>query len=278
MDAPDLTIRLAVPEDAEGILRIYRPYIEDTVITFDCDVPTVEEFRERITTVLKRHPYLVADTEHGIIGYAYASDFKSRSAYDWSVETSIYVDMNWRGCGIGTVLYRALEEWLKKQNVVNLYACITYPNAQSIRFHQTFRYKKVAYFRKCGYKKKKWHSVIWMWKTIARHGRKPQALLSMKELRILMLDHVSPVPLSDLYRVNTGRSDTAAADEAEIPEEHVSEEHIADTASGRNFEEAASAKAQTNTAGTEAAEPPKDDAAAQKASGTPEKENRPGQE
>ncbi len=185
MDAPDLTIRLAVPEDAEGILRIYRPYVEDTVITFDCEVPAVEEFRERITTVLKRHPYLVADTEHGIIGYAYASDFKSRSAYDWSVETSIYVDRDWHGCGVGTALYTALEEWLEAQNVLNLYACITYPNPRSIRFHKTFRYKKVARFRKCGYKKKKWRGVIWMQKTIGRRRRKPKPVLTMDELRIL---------------------------------------------------------------------------------------------
>lgn len=230
MEAADLTIRLATPDDAEAILNIYKPYIEHTVITFECEIPSVEEFRERIVAILKRHPYLVADTDQGIIGYAYASDFKGRSAYDWSVETSIYVDMNWRGCGIGTVLYRVLEEWLKKQNVVNLYACITYPNAQSIRFHQTFRYKKVAHFRNCGYKKKKWRSVIWMWKTIARHRRKPQAVLSMDELRILMLDHVSPLPLSDLYRVNTGwdTADTAMADEVKTPEGYVSEERTAE--------------------------------------------------
>ena len=186
MEAPDLTIRLASPGDAEAILKIYKPYIEDTAVTFDCEVPTTEEFRERITSVLKRHPYLVADTEHGIIGYAYASDLKGRSAYAWSVETSIYVDREWQGCGVGTTLYKTLEKWLKKQNIVNLYACITYPNAQSIRFHKAFHYKKVAHFTKCGYKQKKWHDVIWMEKSIGSHRKNPPAVLSMEDLQSLM--------------------------------------------------------------------------------------------
>ncbi len=185
MESPDLNIRLATPDDAEAILRIYRPYIENTVITFECAVPTVAEFRERIAAILKRHPYLVADTEIGIVGYAYASDFKSRSAYDWSVETSIYVDRQWHGCGIGTALYRELEAWLRNQNVINLYACITWPNPHSVRFHRGFRYRKIAYFHKCGYKFQKWRSVIWMAKRIGQHRRRPAAVLSMEELKRL---------------------------------------------------------------------------------------------
>ncbi len=192
MEAPDLNIRLATPDDAEAILRIYRPYIENTLITFECEVPSVEEFRERIATILKRHPYLVAETEHGIIGYAYASDFKSRSAYDWSVETSIYIDREWQGCGIGTALYRALEDWLKSQNIINLYACITWPNPRSIRFHRSFHYRKIAHFRNCGYKKKKWCSVIWMTKAIGKHRRKPQDVLSMEDLKRLKPGRPAP--------------------------------------------------------------------------------------
>ncbi len=190
MEAPDLTIRLARVDDAEAILKIYKPYIEDTVITFECRTPAVEEFRERIAAILKRHPYLVADTEHGIIGYAYASDFKGRSAYDWSVETSIYVDREWLGCGVGTALYMALEKWLKAQNVINLYACITYPNPRSIQFHRAFHYSETAVFKNCGYKMDKWRSIIWMQKTIGKCRRHPQAVLTMDDLKVLMLKHL----------------------------------------------------------------------------------------
>ncbi len=211
MNKLDLTIRLATPDDAEALLRIYKPYVEDTVITFECEVPTVEEFRERIANVLRYHPYLVADTEHGIIGYAYAAPFKDRAAYAWSVETSVYVDREWLGCGVGTVLYTALEKWLKAQNVVSLYACITSPNPRSIRFHRTFHYRKTARFRKCGYKKNRWRSIIWMQKTIGRHRRKPQAVLSMEDLRVLMLEHVSQIPLADLNSADEKREETPTA-------------------------------------------------------------------
>ena len=89
----ELSIRTASAEDAAGLLEIYRPYVEHTAITFEYEIPTVGEFEERITNTLKRYPYLVAEKDHEMVGYAYVSPFKERAAYDWSVETSIY--MKW---------------------------------------------------------------------------------------------------------------------------------------------------------------------------------------
>ena len=109
----EMMIRIAKEEDAEALLAIYAPYIEHTVITYEYDVPTVEEFRGRIRRVLERYPYLVAELNGKICGYAYASAFHDRPACGWNVETSIYVDQNKKGIGIGTALYDKLEKILR---------------------------------------------------------------------------------------------------------------------------------------------------------------------
>ena len=226
MRTQDITIRLAVPDDAEALLNIYRYYVEKTVVTFECTVPSVEEFRERITRILRRHPYLVADTECGIVGYAYASDFKDKDAYVWAAETTIYIDKEWLGCGVGTVLYSALEQWLTAQNIIMLYACITFPNPRSIQFHKTFRYREAAKFRKCAYKKKRWLSIIWMQKEIGRRRRKPDPPLSMNELKTLMQgwnpSTSKPIPYTVGYAPDVFEDDTKEAEihspEADAPE------------------------------------------------------------
>ena len=106
----DLKIRIrpAKPEDAEKLLAIYAPYVEQTAITFEYEVPTVEEFRERIHNTLKKYPYLVAEQGEEPVGYAYVGPFHDRPAYDWAVETSIYVDQNKKRMGIGKKLHEAL--------------------------------------------------------------------------------------------------------------------------------------------------------------------------
>lgn len=118
-----MEVRLATPQDAEELLEIYRYYVEHTAITFEYETPSITEFRQRIKQTLKRYPYLAAVDGHGkIVGYAYASSFKNRAAYDWSVETTIYVDKDVKRQGIGKKLYEALEEILRKQHVINMRA------------------------------------------------------------------------------------------------------------------------------------------------------------
>lgn len=126
-----MEVRLATPQDAEELLEIYRYYVEHTAITFEYETPSITEFRQRIKQTLKRYPYLAAVDGHGkIVGYAYASSFKNRAAYDWSVETTIYVDKDVKRQGIGKKLYETLEEILRKQHVINLDACITDPEIE----------------------------------------------------------------------------------------------------------------------------------------------------
>lgn len=172
-----MTIRSATISDAEEILSIYAPYVEQTAITFEYDVPSVEEFRQRIAKTLERYPYLVAEDDTGIVGYAYAGVFKARAAYDWCVETSIYVRMNAHGHGIGKRLYAELELLLKQQGILNVNACITwadlpdeYVTHQSPEFHSHLGYAKCAHFHKCGYKFGRWYDMIWMEKMIGEHG------------------------------------------------------------------------------------------------------------
>lgn len=178
-----MRIRMVKPEDAAQLLSIYAPYVEKTPITFEYEVPSEEEFRERIIHTLEKYPYLAAvDEEERILGYAYAGPFKSRAAYDWAVETSIYVGEEVRKQGIGTGLYRALEEILKKQHIINVNACITYPNPQSIAFHEKEGYRITAHFTKCGYKLGKWHDMVWMEKMLGEHPADPLPVISWKRL------------------------------------------------------------------------------------------------
>ena len=181
---PEIQIRMATVEDAPALLDIYAPYVKNTAITFEYEVPSLEEFRERIRHTLEKYPYLVAVQENdAIVGYAYAGAFKGRAAYGWAIETSIYVKENEHGKGIGKKLYQALEELLKKQHILNLNACITYPNPDSISFHEKQGYRQVAHFTKCGYKLGKWHDMIWMEKMIGEHEEQPEPVLSITEIQ-----------------------------------------------------------------------------------------------
>lgn len=161
----ELELRRANVGDAERLLEIYAPYVEKTAITFEYEVPSVDEFQDRIRRALEMYPYLVAVKDGKIVGYAYASSFKERAAYAHSVEMSIYVDANVRHQYIGRFLYNALEDCLKKQGFLNLNACIAAPIGEdpylddnSIHFHEHLGYKFVGRFHQCSYKFCRWYS------------------------------------------------------------------------------------------------------------------------
>lgn len=183
------TLRMATEKDASALLEIYRPYVEQTAITFEYVVPTVEEFARRIRHTLERYPYLVAEENGAVIGYAYVSPFKERAAYDWAVETSIYVKMGLSGKGYGKQLYDALERLLKAQNILNLNACIAYTEHEdahldnnSTHFHEHLGYKLVGSFHQCGYKFGTWYDMIWMEKMLGDHTDAPAPVLPVGEI------------------------------------------------------------------------------------------------
>ena len=171
-----MNIRSAVPGDAERLLEIYAYYVINTAITFEYAVPSAEEFCGRIENTLKRYPYLVLEDDGAILGYAYAGVFKDRAAYDRSCEMTIYLEHDSRRKGYGRRLYEALEEKLKEQGIINLYACIgdpivedEYLTRDSELFHRSLGYEKVGEFHKCGYKFGRWYNMIWMEKIIGEH-------------------------------------------------------------------------------------------------------------
>ena len=179
-----IKIQMASESDAETLLALYRPYVETTAITFEYEVPSPAEFRARIRQTLTRFPYLKAVCGSEILGYAYASPFKNRAAYDWAVETSIYVKHGAHGRGVGAALYHTLEEILKRQNITNLNACIVYPHPESIGFHERLGYRTVAHFTKCGYKLGAWRDMVWMEKLLTPHPEKPQPIVPITELDV----------------------------------------------------------------------------------------------
>ncbi|CYU94299.1 GNAT family N-acetyltransferase [Streptococcus suis] len=161
-----INIRSAQIEDAADLVAIYAPYVETTAITFETEVPTVADFVSRIEKTLVKFPYLVAVEDGKIIGYAYASTYYARAAYDWTVELSVYVSSEARGKGIGSLLYAALEEELTARGFKNFLACIALPNPASLALHKKRGYEQVAHFKNVGYKFDTWHDIVWLQKSL----------------------------------------------------------------------------------------------------------------
>lgn len=183
-----ITIRDAGLEDAKRLVEIYGYYVEHTAITFEYETPSVEEFKTRMKYIMERYPYLVIEMDGEVVGYAYARAFVGRAAYDWSCELTIYLDHTREKCGLGRKLYEALEEALKKMGILNLYACIGYPQVEdeyltknSAQFHAHLGFETVGTFQKCGYKFERWYDMIWMGKMIGDHQIPQKKIIPYRE-------------------------------------------------------------------------------------------------
>ena len=175
-----LTIEPVTTADTADLLGIYAPYVESTAISFEYEPPTEAEFADRIRSISARYPYIKAVEGGETVGYAYANTFKGRRAYDWSVETTIYVRQDRHGQGIGRALYEALEKSLKDMGILNMNACIAAPkqlaadphlSADSIHFHERMGFVPVGTFHDSGYKFDTWYDMIWMEKMIGQHAK-----------------------------------------------------------------------------------------------------------
>ena len=169
----NLIIREAKIQDAKSLVEIYAPYVKDTAVSFEYKVPSVEEFEERIRHITEKYPYIVCLKNGKIVGYAYASAYSSRESYNWTAPSSIYVDKEFRRQGIGSLLYKELEERLRKQGVVNLLAGVAYTEAEdkyltkdSYNFHIKMGYEKVAHMKGIGKKFEHWYDLIWLQKKL----------------------------------------------------------------------------------------------------------------
>ena len=167
-------IRLATKGDAAGMLEIYGPFILNSGITQETELPSVEDFQERIISNLTERPWLVCEINNEIAGYAYAGKHRDRKGYQWCIEPSLYVSEKYWGLGIANALYAALFDILKMQGYVNAYAVITLPNDRSIAFHKKFGFEYLTTYKKIGYKLGQWHDVGWMQYEINHHKKAPR--------------------------------------------------------------------------------------------------------
>ena len=152
-------VRVATPADASAIQAIYAPMVLDTVISFELTPPTVGEMAARIAATLPTYPYLVAEVEGNVVGYAYASEHRAREAYRWSVDVTVYVDPTVHRKGVGRALYQQLLPVLEKQGFHAAYAGIALPNAGSIGLHEALGFTPIGTYPEVGFKHGQWHSV-----------------------------------------------------------------------------------------------------------------------
>lgn len=167
-------IRLATPNDSAGILEIYAPYIANTSFTFETEVPSLEDFQKRISDYLINWPWLVCEIDGVIAGYAYGAKYRERVAYQWCVESSIYIHDDFLKQGVGKALYTALIEIFKMQGYRNVYAVINLPNDRSVKFHESCGFTYFATYEKVGYKLGQWKNVGWWQLSINEYGMEPE--------------------------------------------------------------------------------------------------------
>ena len=167
------SVRPGNTEDAASVLAIYAPFVRDTPVTFEYEVPSLATFTQRIASIASVYPYLVCERDGLIAAYAYASRHMERAAYGWDVQTSVYAAPEAMGSGMARSLYNSLFDLLVACGYYNAYAIITLPNPRSIRFHERAGFVPAGVHHNTGYKAGVWHDVVWMEKTLAPHVVSP---------------------------------------------------------------------------------------------------------
>ncbi len=176
-------IRPITPGDFAGTRDLYRHYIEASTASFEYLVPSQNEWKDRINAIILEYPWLILEYENRIIGYAYASKHRYRTAYSWSVESTVYIEQIYQGLGMGKVIYSALFDILRLQGYRNIYAGITLPNEKSVRLHQSMGFYEVGVFKKIGYKFGSWHDTGWFQMHLDDTGEAPGLIKSSAEVQ-----------------------------------------------------------------------------------------------
>lgn len=167
-------VRLASVGDAEGILAIYAPIVRDTSISFELEVPTIEEMRGRIEATLRRYPWLVYEAGGMICGYAYAGRHRERAAYQWSADVSVYVAADARRQGVARRLYTPLLGILEDLGCYSALAGIALPNPASVGLHEAMGFQPIGVYRNIGYKLGAWHDVGWWQRKLRDYAGQPE--------------------------------------------------------------------------------------------------------
>ena len=165
-----MNIREGTPDDAAAMQAIYAHYVRHSPVTFEEEVPAVEDMRRRIETVLERHAFFVAEDgagpDGGVFGYAYAAPYRARPAYRYTAEVSVYIHHARHAEGTGRALYARLMAWLAQHGFRAAVAALTLPNEASVRLHEGAGFEKVGHFRDVGRKFDRWHDVGWWEKVL----------------------------------------------------------------------------------------------------------------
>jgi phosphinothricin acetyltransferase len=175
-------IRLATEQDAEQIQEIYSPVVSHTATSFEEEPPTVEEMRLRIDETLIHFPWLVCEQQEKILGYAYASKHRTRAAYQWSVDVSVYIRAEARRKGIGRALYRSLFRILALQGFYNAYAGIALPNPGSVGLHESLGFEPIGVYKAVGYKLDAWRDVGWWHLLLQPKVESPQQPVNLQAI------------------------------------------------------------------------------------------------
>lgn len=162
-----MLIRFATEKDAAACAAIYRPFVEGSAVSFELAAPGEEEMARRIEKLWPTHPWIVAEEDGVVLGYAYGSPYRERKAYQWAVEVTVYLSADARGQGLGRKLYTVLMELLTVQGFTKAYGVIALPNAASAGLHEAVGFKYFATFRDIGYKNGAWHDVGWWERDLA---------------------------------------------------------------------------------------------------------------
>jgi L-amino acid N-acyltransferase YncA len=182
MNLQHFSIRLISETDAPAVLEIYKPYILHTSISFEYEPPSEAEFLQRIKTVTADYPWLVCLDHEKIIGYAYASRHRTRTAYDWSAESTVYILPGYQRKGFARILYETVFEILRLQGYFNVFAGITMPNDSSVGFHRALGFKEIGTYKNIGYKLGNWHDTYWMQLSLTEYIHNPPFPKKMKEI------------------------------------------------------------------------------------------------
>ncbi len=173
----NIALRFAAPSDAAKFVEIYRPYVEKTTVTFEYDVPSTAEFERRITSFSEDFPFILCEVDGDIAGYAYAHKYGERFSFRFSAELSVYIAQDFRGVGLGKLLYSALIDLLTVQGYKNLYALVAAPNPASFALHETFGFKEIGRANGVGYKFGKWIDLVTLQLIV---GDKPEEIDAAK--------------------------------------------------------------------------------------------------
>ncbi len=166
-----MSIRPAVRADAAQIASIYAWYVANTAITFATEAPTEADYADRIADA--RYPFFVAEENGRVAGFVYAAAFRTKEAYRWDVELTIYLAPGQEGQGLGKALLSACLDHLTAQGYLNAYSCITLPNDRSVGLHRALGFEELGVFPRTGYKLDKWHDVIWLGKCLGPMDGRP---------------------------------------------------------------------------------------------------------